>query len=298
MSKNITKKYKWRLGDRSDGRKLRSLEPMTVVTPFLMSQRNDATNYFADSVDMEPMTKFIHKKRAEGLPGFGAMHLLVAAYVRTISQKPGLNRFISGLRIYSRNSIQIIMEVKKTLELNAPATMMKFTFKPTDTVNDVYKIMNKMILEYQNQEEEKNSFDFLVKLLCFLPRFILRGIISFLKFLDYYGLIPKALLNLSPFHGSLVITSMASLGIKPVYHHLYNFGNVPVFIAFSGNRHEYKVNKMGEVKDYRYFDMKFSTDERICDGQYYSAIIKEIKKYLTTPELLNIEPEQVVEDIR
>ena len=117
MNKNITKKYKWHLGDRSDGRKLRSLEPMTVVSPFIMSERNDSTNYFKDCVDMESMTKYIHKKRTEGLKGFGAMHVLVGAYVRTVSQKPGLNRFLSGLRIFARKDIQVIMEVKKSLEL-------------------------------------------------------------------------------------------------------------------------------------------------------------------------------------
>lgn len=298
MNENITKKYKWHLGDRPDGRKLRSLEPMTVVSPFIMSERNDSTNYFKDCVDMESMTKYIHKKRTEGLNGFGAMHVLVGAYVRTISQKPGLNRFLSGLRIFARKDIQIIMEVKKSLELNAPATMMKFKFSPKDTIYDVYKTMNNMIVEYQSKDEEKNAFDSVAKLLGILPRFILRFVVWILKCLDYNGLLPRFLLDISPFHGSLVITSMASLGIPPIYHHLYNFGNVPVFISFSGTRHEYKLNKDGEVKNHRYFDLNISTDERICDGQYYSAVIKDLKKFLTNPELLDNPPEQIFEDIR
>ena len=291
------KKYRRRIGDRKDGRRVRTLEPITYVAPFIMPTRVGAMNYFQAAIPMTEMEKFIHKKRAEGKPGFSAMHVLVASYIRMLSQKPGLNRFLSGYRIYARHNIEIIMAVKKELKLDAPETMIKFVFKPDATVDDVYEQFTQKIEEFKNSSEEENIFDKVVGLLGSFPRFLLKGAVDFLKFLDYFGWIPKFLTDLSPFHGTLVITSMASLGIPSIYHHLYNFGNVPVFISFSAVRKENEVDKDGNVNRVRYLDLNFSTDERICDGHYYSAAFHEIKKNLKNPELLERPPETIVDDI-
>ena len=150
---------------------------------------------------------------------------------------------------------------------------------------------------FKNAKEESSAFDNVASLLGKIPRFFLKATVGFLKFLDYHGWLPKFLTDLSPFHGSLVITSMASLGIPPVFHHLYNFGNVPVFISFSAIRREKELQKDGTITTTRYLDLNFSTDERICDGHYYSVAVKDLKKYLKNPELLENPPEKVIEDI-
>ena len=157
--------------------------------------------------------------------------------------------------------------------------------------------MNKKISEIKNAVEEDTSFDSLVGFFGKIPRFILRGAIKFLDWLDYHGWIPRPLTLLSPFHGSLVVTSMASLGIPPIYHHLYNFGNVPMFMAFSATRHENVLQKDGSVKRVRFFDFTITTDERICDGFYYASAFKLLKKHLIEPELLLNPPETVIEDV-
>lgn len=290
-------RYKRRFGDRKDGRRIRSIDPMSQVAPFIMPNRVGAMNYIQDAVPMAVIEKYVHKKRAEGMPGFGAMHVLVAAYIRMLSQKPGLNRFLSGLRIFARYNIEIIMAVKKELSIDAPETMIKFVFDPTATANDVYNQFTEKINAFKNEEEQDSAFDSVASLLGKLPRFILRGAVAFLKFLDHHGWLPKFLTDLSPFHGSLVITSMASLGIPPIFHHLYNFGNVPVFIAFSAIRRENVLEKDGTVSKVRYLDLNLTTDERICDGHYYSVGFHELKKYLKNPDLLDNPPEKVVEDI-
>lgn len=291
------RKYKKRFGDRKDGRRIRSMDPLASVAPFIMPTRVGAMNYFQDAIPMEAMDKFIHKKRAEGMPGLGAMHILVSAYIRMLSQKPGLNRFLSGLRIFARHNIEVIMAVKKELSIDAPETMIKFVFQPNATIYDVYNQFNEKINAFKNSKEEESAFDFVAALLGKIPRFFLKATVGFLKFLDYHGWLPKFLTDLSPFHGSLVITSMASLGIPPVFHHLYNFGNVPVFISFSAVRRENQLQKDGTIATTRYLDLNFSTDERICDGHYYSVAVKDLKKYLNNPELLETPPEKVIEDI-
>lgn len=299
--KNLTqiqKTYKKKFCDRKDGRLLRTIDPLAYVANFIMSNRIGSQNLIKDCVDIENINKFVHKKRAEGFTGFGTMHVLIAAYIRTLSQRPALNRFISGQRIFARYNIEIIMAIKKQMSLEAPETMEKFIFGYNATIFDVYNQFNNKILKIKDTTEDDTNFDKLAGLLGKIPRFLLRWTIKFLNFLDYYGKLPTFLTNLSPFHGSLVITSMASLGIPPIYHHLYDFGNVPVFIAFSATRHENVLDKNGDIKSIRYLDFTISTDERICDGFYFASALKEFKKYLKNPQLLENPPLQIVEDIQ
>lgn len=295
--KEIYKGKKRRWGDRKDGRLIRSCDPMMKVAPFIMPTRNEAQNLFQDTMLTENLDAFIHSKRENGYAGLGILHLLISAYVRVVSQVPGINRFLSGFRIYARNDIQVIMAVKKNLSLNSPETMMKFFFAPDATLEDVYRQCTEKIEDYKNTSDEENGFDKLARLLSLIPRFVLSFVVKFLNFLDYFGWLPKFLTDLSPFHGSLVITSIASLGIPSIYHHLYNFGNVPMFIAFSTARRENELESDGTIKKVRCLDFTIVTDERICDGHYYSVALRELRKYLKNPHLLEKPPAEVVNDI-
>lgn len=296
MHKTQDKKRR-RLGDRKDGRLIRTGDPMMRVATFIMPSRTGAQNFFQDGFSTEEIDAYIQKKRQEGYPNLGILHIIIAAYVRTVSQNPGVNRFIGGLNLYARNDIQVIMAVKKEMSVNAPETMVKFHFKPEDTLDDVYRQCTEKIQEYKNASDEDNGFDKLVGLLAFMPRFLLRGAVSFLTWFDYHGWIPKFLTDLSPFHGSLVISSIASLGIPTIYHHLYDFGTVPMFIAFGTARHQNELQKDGSIKRTRYLDCTITMDERICDGHYYAVAWREMRLHLKNPHLLEVPPKEVVEDI-
>ena len=158
--------------------------------------------------------------------------------------------------------------------------------------------MNKKIEEYQNKKEEKeNAFDKLARLLGYMPRFQLKAAISFLNWLDFHNCLPEHLRRLSPFHCSAVFSSMGSLGIQPVFHHLYDFGNAPVFITFSTMRKSTEIDRDGTLHRIRHLDLAVTTDERICDGFYYASAFHELRKYLKNPELLDEPPEQVICDV-
>ena len=133
--------------------------------------------------------------------------------------------------------------------------------------------------------------------LTMFPGVFLKFTVWLLKLLDYFGLLPKVLLELSPFHGTLFFTSMGSLGIKPVYHHLYDFGNLPVFGAFGMKRKAYEVQEDGSVVMKKYVDIKFVTDERIVDGYNYATFFKYFRRLVAHPEVLDMPPEEVNRDI-
>ena len=135
-------------------------------------------------------------------------------------------------------------------------------------------------------------------MLNYIPGLLLRFTVRLLRFLDYFGLLPRVLTKLSPFHGSLFITSMGSLGIPPIVHHLYDFGTVPVFIAFGSKERELRVRADGSVYKHSYVDLTYNLDERICDGYYYASAMKVMRGVYKRPEVLDNPPEKVIEDIR
>lgn len=292
-------KIKRRLGDRFNGRKLRTLPPMMYAVPFIMKERCDAQNFFNSRVDMDIVESFLRQCKNgedERLKGLGFMHLLVAAYVRTVSQKPGINRFCAGQRIYSRTEITLSMVVKKSMDLNAQESTIKVNFEPTDTITDVFSKMEEKI-SIAKTAGDTNNFDHLTRKLFVLPRFIFRGFVGLLKWMDYNGIMPKVLHRVSPFHASLFITNLGSLGIPPIYHHLYNFGDLPIFISFGSMYREKTIDKDGSEKVKKYLDYTVVMDERITDGHYYASALKTLEYYMRHPTELLTPPETVVEDI-
>ena len=81
------------------GRRIRTLTPMNLIMPFIMKDRSDALNYVSDSIDITNAEKYIAEKKKQGYTNFTIMHLFLAAYVRAVAEKPGINRYVRGQRI-------------------------------------------------------------------------------------------------------------------------------------------------------------------------------------------------------
>lgn len=286
---------KRRFGDRRDGRLLRSLEPFYKLAPFIMKMKNDANNSFADSIEITEVERFIKKKRAEGYPSIGMLHVFLASYVRVISQKPALNRFVAGQRIYARNSIEVALIVKKEMSVKAGETSIKVTIDPRDTISDIYHNINDEIAKVKGGSD--TDTDDVAATLMKIPRLMLKFLVWFLTILEYFGKLPQSLVDASPFHGSIFVTDLGSIGIPPVYHHLYNFGNIPLFLAFGAKKRVNELQLDGTVVMKKYIDYTLVLDERICDGFYFAQAFKYLKSYIRHPEQLDVPPEKVVEDV-
>ncbi len=289
-------KYKRRYGDRKEGRLLRSLPPFNKFIPYIMPTRNDGCNQYEESFEITALDRRLRQLRVAGYKGIGILHFLIAAYIRGVSMLPGINRFVVGRRVYARDNIEIVMTVKRELALNATETTIKVVFEPTDTIFDVYRKMNEKIDEIKATADNNNTED-VAEALTKVPRFLIRFAITVLRVMDYFGWIPQKLLNASPFHGSMIITDMGSLRIGPIYHHIYNFGTLPVFIAFGAKRHAYEIDRHGQVVDNKYVDLKFVLDERTVDGHYYAQFLQAYRYLFAHPEILESPPTKVVEDI-
>lgn len=284
-------------GDRKDGRRIRTLPPMSQVSPYIMVSRNESSIYFEESFEITHIDRYIRQKRREGYTSFGIMHVMLAAYCRTMCKFPALNRFLSGQRVYSRGEdIQFCLTVKKEMTVSSPDTVIKVHLSPRDTAIDVYNKLQTAVEEAKNTPLD-SGMDNTAGVLSMVPGVVLKFLLWLLKLLDYFGLLPGFLLEISPFHGSVFFTSMGSLGIPPVYHHLYNFGNLPIFGAFGCKRRNLEILEDGSIVQRKYVDCKFVMDERIVDGFYYAAFFKHYKRVLAHPELLDDPPAEVLKDI-
>ena len=292
MAKNDRRRF----GDRKDGRLLRSLPAYTKFMPYIMATRNDALNLYEESMEVTEVDRRLRRLRVDGYKGIGFLHFLIAAYIRIVSMLPGLNRYVAGRRIYAGNDITVVMTVKRALSIDATETSIKVHFEPTDTIFDVYRKMNEKIDEVKATEENNNTED-VADALARLPRFLLRFVIQILRILDYFDLLPQSLLEASPFHGSLIITDLGSLRIRPVFHHIYNFGTLPVFIAFGAKRHAYELDRHGNMVDHKYIDCKFTIDERTTDGHYWAQAFQAWRYIFQHPEILEQPPTRIVEDV-
>lgn len=287
--------YRRRFGDRKEGRRLRTVPALNQFEPYIMIDRNDACNQFSGSVEISDTDRWLRAKRQEGYKGLGMLHLFIAAYIRVVSQLPGLNRFVSGQRIYARNEILINMMVKRGITTESEETCAKVVFEPTDTIYDVYRKMNEAVEEIRASDD--SGTEKVAGVLMKMPRLILKFAVWIIKLLDYFDLLPMSLLRVSPFHGSMIVTDLGSLGIPPIYHHLYNFGNLPVFLAFGAKRREVELDRHGQPVEHKYVDYKIVCDERIVDGAYYAAAFKHLKYFLKNPSELEHAPDKVLDDI-
>jgi hypothetical protein len=285
---------KRRFGDRKDGYKLRKADPMFRLIPYIMKDRNDAQVFFEDRVYLEETDRLIRKLRKEGHK-VGFLHIVIASVIRTMSQKPKINRFVVGKKTYARSNISFSLAVKKDMTEDSEETTIKVIFEPTDTIYDVIEKMNTEINK-NKKLGDKNDTDVAAKVIAFLPGFLIHWTFNLIRFLDNHGKLPRFLTALSPFHSSVFITDLGSLGIKGVHHHIYNLGTNTLFVSFGTKTKEQIIDESGVVKTRKAMDLKIVADERVVDGFYFATALKLAKNIMAHPYQLLTPPDSVVID--
>jgi len=286
--------FTWKLGDRYDGWRLRNVDPMFSVAPFILKSRVDSQVLFEIKVPIDKIEAFIQTNK-ENIPDLSIMHVVMASLVRLMSQRPNLNRFVMWHKIFARNHVNFSIAIKRSMSDRGEETIIKPYFLPTDTIQEIVKKTN---TELQNtlKDTQDNSTDNLSKIFGFLPDFLLRSVVYVLTYLDKVGLMPKLFNHASPFHASFFLTNLGSIGIESIYHHLYEFGTCSMFVAMGRKTKENVVEKNGEVKTQKSILLKFVLDERICDGFYYARSMRLLEKILSNPAELLHPPLEVLID--
>lgn len=270
-------------GFRTDGKRVKNLSPIFRVIPSVMIDRADAQVYFKQDVPLKTLDEYIDKKQSEGIR-VTYMQIIYAAIVRIIGERPSLNRFAMNGTLYQRDKIQVSLVIKKGLEDDSPETPIKLAYKGNETIFEITDKLEKAIAENKDLAASNNT-DKLAWTLSLIPDFLIRWAVKFLWFLDKFGLMPKKIIDASPFHTSVFLTNVGSLGIDSIYHHLYNFGTTSMFFSMGKKKKSY-IYEDDDIHEEKCITIAFVGDERICDGYYYASSFKQLSKYLKKPELL------------
>lgn len=270
-------------GHRADGKKVKNVSPIFRVIPCIMRERNDAQVYFKQDVVIKKLDEYIDRKAAEGIK-MSYMNIIYAALVKVISERQQLNRFVMNGTIYQRNKIYVSLAIKKSLTDEGQETVTKVEFEGNENIFEVKEKLD-AIIEKNKNIENSNGMDKVVKLFNLVPNAFILWAVRFLAFLDKHGLMPKKIIEISPFHTSVFLTNVGSLGIDSIYHHLYNFGTTSMFFSMGKKKKSY-IYEDDEIHEDKCITIAFVGDERICDGYYFASSFKLLTKYLKKPELL------------
>mgnify|MGYP004517910161 FL=1 len=276
---------------RADGKRLRNTDPMYTVAAYVMNKRVDSMNMVTLDIPYDTIQSYVNEKRKAGV-SISHLAVIIAAYLRTAAEFPLLNRFIMNCKPYARNEFAVAMVVLKSGEMDN-GTMSKMYFDYSETIFDVNDKINRYVNE-NREVPEKNGTEKMIKFLLGAPG-VLRVGVGLFKFMDKHGLLPKKVIDMSPFHNSLCISNLASIRTNHIYHHCYEFGTTSVFITI-GNLREIPKRRGGEIVFERSIPLGVVMDERICSGSYFALAFRKIKKYLRYPKLLELPPEVINED--
>ena len=279
-------------GHRPDGKRVKSIDPVMRITPYIMPMRCDAQVFLKHRANMEILSRYIRTQKREKDQQFSYMQIIVAAYVRAISANPEVNRFIMNKQLFARNNCSAAFTMlKNPNDADQGEAVVKIKFDLTDTL---YDVRDRMTAAVETTRGEDASPGFVDKLLGFL--FAVPGlatvVVALVRLLDRYGLAPAVLMDELPFYVGMYITNTASIGLHDVNHHLYNWGNVGLFLGM-GTPERITEAEDGQTRVVRYLPIGITADERVCSGAHYARFFGDMRHYLDHPELLETPPEKV-----
>ena len=281
---------KKRFGDRNDGYLVRDADSMHKFFPFAMPNRADNEAALFESVDLGPVNEYV-KNKNEDSPEFKYtfFHVVCAALGLVIAERPRMNRFYAGQRLFERNEISFSFTVKKMFTDDGAETLAIVKFRPESEescISQVYSQVKKIVYSVRKENKVDGATD-IMDILCKLPRPIIRLVVWGLKTLDYYGLYPKSFQVVDPYYTSCFISNLGSIKMNAQYHHLSNWGTNSLFVIIGEKKKKPEYREDGSVQMIEKLPLGITIDERIADGVYFAKTIKRLREILENPEILD-----------
>ncbi|MBI2892421.1 MAG: 2-oxo acid dehydrogenase subunit E2 [Deltaproteobacteria bacterium] len=266
---------------RPDGRLARDVPPYRRIMPYLMRGRTESTVYFDQEVDLTRTLPFIERWNATHERRITVFHVFLWAAVQTIAERPRLNRFVSGGRIYERDGIWVSFSAKKALSDDAPIVVLKRRFEPDrgfeGALSELFADVDR------GRGEEKSGVDKELSIVLRMPGLALRLLLWLQRRLDASNLLPGSFIRSDPMYASLFIANLGSLKIDAAYHHLYEYGNIPIFAALGRVKEVLVVDSAGQVARRTVCDVRYSFDERVEDGLYCARALDLLRRMVEDP---------------
>ena len=286
MSQKETKR-KRRWGDRRDARLVKAPGLQTIMG-YLWPKRTDCEVYISDKIDATELLKYLARKNAEHLDYKTTIfHAAITAMARMVKERPLMNRFIQGYRIYERDEITISFVAKRRFADGSDEALMVLVPKDEDNLDTISRRIVGDVRETRKSETSTDGVDKLLDNLAKLPRLLLMFIVRVVRWLDFWGVNPKALTEGDPNYTTILTSNLGSIQTPSVYHHLNNYGTLSIMITV-GTLHKEEMLMPDGTKEIRdVVDYGATLDERIADGFYFARSLKLIKYVFAHPEMLD-----------
>jgi hypothetical protein len=275
------------LGRRPDGDLVRDVPPYRRMTSVLFPRRNDSTVYFALDVDLTDtlpaIDRFNARPERAGRGRLTLFTLLLHGVARVLADHPRLNRFVAGRRLYQRRGIHLSYTAKKSFAEGAPLVVIKRLFAPGETLDALVADLDAKVKTARG--DEPSYADKELSLLLKLPLPFLALFVRLARRLDAWGLLPRSFIDNDPFFASAFLTNLGSVGLDAAYHHLYEYGTIPIFCVL-GRVHDAVLPWHGAPAVRKVGTLKIAYDERIEDGFNAGRALVRLRRDLEDPAAL------------
>lgn len=270
---------------RPDGHYIPDVPAYRRMMPFFMTTKSTSNVYSSFKCDVEKALALVEKSRLDGTgPAITLTHVFLCAGVRTMARYPELNRFVVGRRFYQRDGIVFSFTAKKAFELHAPLIVIKVRFEPDETLPEVARRVTARLAEGRAARQGESFVDKETNVLLGLPRELLRFVVGAQVWLDYLNLLPAELIERDIFYASAFIANLGSIGLDAAYHHLYEYGTIPLFMTIGQVQPTPVFAEDGAVTMRPMAEVKMTMDERITDGFYGAKALAFFKALVESPE--------------
>jgi hypothetical protein len=277
------------LFSRPDGDLVRDLAPVRHIIPYLMKGRNESVVYYEQILDLTRTLPFVRAWNETHADTLTVFHLLLAACGKALHARPGLNRFVSGGRIYQRRGAFVSFAAKAKFKDDAPLKTVKLPVFAAEPLGETVRRIHASVGGARGADER--PVDKEVRLVVKLPGFLLRAAVGLLRLLDRVNLLPAFMIRDDPMYASLFLANLGSVGIDRAWHHLYEYGTVSVFGVLGEIKKMLVPDEHGAPVARDAVRVRFAFDERVNDGFYCAASLDLVRAYVEDPDLFARQPE-------
>ena len=272
------------LFSRPDGVPVESVHPLRRMMPFLLPSKNGAFVLFEQTVDVAAAQRFLESLNAHRSPerAVTLFHLVLRAIGTAIDEYPRLNRFVAGSRLYQRRGIWLSFSAKQRLERDAPMFTAKVAFDAAEPLEAMVDRVRAAVGD--GRSGRQSATDREVRTFLRLPAPVLRLGVRVVRRLDAWGVLPASHADRDPLYASAFVANLGSVGLDAAYHHLFEYGTIPIFVTI-GRVHRAPVARAdGSVASRDVFTLRYTYDERVEDGFYAARALERLQQLLEEPE--------------
>lgn len=253
-------------------------DAMHTIMPYLMNKRTEAEVYQNIKLDVTELKEWVDKNNEKLDFKLTYFHAFAAVLAKTIYNRPLLNRFIQGRKLYERKDLTISFVAKDKMSDDAEEKLIVLKINPKENALELGRRM--AIDIFKTRKEGTNDMDIALKTLASLPRCLLMIVEKIIKILDFYDLLPKSFTKGDSNYSTLLLSNLGSIKCDSCYHHLNNYGTNSIMIT---------IGTIKKEKNRYIVDLGATLDERIADGFYFAKSIKLAQEMISNPTCLEEE---------